>query len=225
MAPILILKHNGSRHAVTVSGLKVDLGAPSDPEEGISDSSAKLQGIYVHDDRLGPYRMGTLKNSAGKLYLDLTHQNLTESWEVTHLLLAMHPKIRLSFKGLYEAGLEIAKKTKAIVEATLKIPDLQVVLETRMERGYKYIENLALVPPQIDLATIQKFSRTTALARYVGVVRISSKVFGDIEILIDTTGTPKNLYAISVLARSGQTDQTENAVNFLASEFDASAVL
>lgn len=70
LSPVLILKDNmdpnsNRRHAVTVAGIKISAtGNASEwviPEQNVfHDMSCVMKGVYVHDDRIGPYSYSPL---------------------------------------------------------------------------------------------------------------------------------------------------------------------
>lgn len=228
MAPILVIARGDLRHAVTVAGVKIKTNAQHDFVEGIDDASIALEGLYVHDDRMGPYLQGEFvkivvkekdkeKERAG---LRLGRENPVE-WVITHVLLAVHPKIRLSLKGLRDAGIEFAKTTQALVQAFFKEPKPEITLETRVVRGFKYVEELIADAPVEKVELAETLSRKVAMPRYVGLVRLTSAKLGIIDLLVDTTGTPRNLHAIGVVSFGASTEFTDGAVRFLAKRFKA----
>jgi hypothetical protein len=216
MAPILVIANGRSRHAVTVAGVKLFDNSEPDIVEGIADSAAKLKAVYVHDDRMGPYSKGDLisepdeETAQEKPWLKLGREN-SQTWMVTHVLLAMHPKIRLSFKSLHDTGLEVAKRTQRLITAFFKFADSVVTLETRIIRGFKYVEDLMLGEGPVAASTVEEFSKVLALPRYLGLIRVSTSAIGTVDVLLDTTGTPRNLHAVAVIARQNQTDYTQQS--------------
>jgi hypothetical protein len=219
MAPILILSEKSGRaHAVTVAGVKVDTQARPEVVKQIANISSSISSIYVHDDRVGPYGKALLEVDGAKLHLKLDPEGKPEIWDITHILVAMHPKIRLSFAGLHEAGVTLAKNIQGYFKLELGQETPVAQLETKILRGPRYIEDLMFGVGEVSPGLIEEFCRHTALPRYVGLVRISTEATGAIDVLIDTTGTYKNLHAVAVIARESASAQTAEVVAFLAEE-------
>jgi len=123
MAPILILKSLDEklRHAVTLAGIKVT------PEHSpcllpgttkVDTRAGDLLAAYVHDDRNGPYVRASLTNTGGKLgiRIGLGREDGPddEQWLLSHVLIAMHSKIRMSFGGLEDVAAHVLKRLQGL---------------------------------------------------------------------------------------------------------------
>jgi len=61
---ILVIEQDGVWHAVAMIGMKIRLRhEPFVVEDGGDDLAGDLLALYVHDDRLGPYKRAKLVNS------------------------------------------------------------------------------------------------------------------------------------------------------------------
>jgi hypothetical protein len=226
MACILITQREGKsgteRHAVAVAGLKIADSFSPVASLGVAEDATAMLGAYVHDDRWGPY-VSTLfenKGTNGSLrYLCRGVIKDEENWFVTHVLIPMHAKIRLSFSGLQEVGVEICKLIQWYYLTHLKpteAPDVRV--NTLMLRGYRYVEELLFEDSGFSAASVHAFTAEVSLPRYVGRVRVENPTFGILDILVDTTGTLRNLHCSAVLCRGRSAQHTVFIAEFLATQ-------
>jgi hypothetical protein len=226
MAPILILETPDGllSHAVTAAGVK--LRGHHEPEliSGILDEQASdLVAVYVHDDRYGPYLSTALERGHGdaseiEIKLDFGQQKGTERWKLTHILLPMHSKIRLSFQGLRDVGTMIVKALTAQAQATSVDQELpQICMDTRIIRAHHYVRNLLF--SGATAREIEEFYSRVSLARYVGVVHLRMNADTLIDLLVDTTDTVRNLHCLAVVLRGKQSAYGEQVSRFLASRY------
>jgi hypothetical protein len=208
--------------------------------KGTDDAANDLLGLYVHDDRLGPYlRAGfatkevqLLNPGTGRLeqkarlqlvmsvrLLDASSDSL-QAWELTHILIPMHGKIRLSFGGLRDVAIETAAIAlgykKFFLVSDGEIPDPTVMLDTWIVRAHKYVEDLFLEETKTTADLVFEISTQVPLARYVGVVRISSQYFDPIDIIVDTTSTQKNIHCLAIVVPNAIRPHTKLMANYLA---------
>lgn len=105
IAPVLILSNgNGLAHAVTVAGAK--LKREHQVEDPLKDEMASdLFALYVHDDRFGPYIRADIKKDQEDLNLEIeildAKYGTKEIWRLSHILVPMHNKVRLSPEMMY----------------------------------------------------------------------------------------------------------------------------
>ena len=211
--PVLILDRDQRtvRHAVTVAGMKCNssgdgtyLGAAA---SGI-DKARELTALYVHDDRIGPYVdakfVPMLNPSPPQLHIEL-QDGAREEWEISHMLLPMHNKIRLSFSSLRRIAIRVIEEAIAYLNFRARASeDFQeagenISVDTWVARGHMYLEGLCLEKPTPDPRIFDSLVRTTSLTRYVGVVRVTQKEGSGIDVLVDTTGTSRNMHCLAVV--------------------------
>ena len=218
-APIVVMRHGDLRHAVTVAGMKVresPVGALVSPRAPIPpgtkppelrDEAGDLLGLYIHDDRRGPYLRTELlpKDKKPTLNISTRGGSGSEGWELTHILLPMHNKIRLSFGNLREFALASAghvHKDGQIINRLLegKIADSSITFSTSIVRGHKYIES-RLMNHGSPVQAI-RLCRAIPMARYLGVVRLSASFFDRMDLLVDTTSTLRNIHCLGVVVQN-----------------------
>jgi hypothetical protein len=227
MASILIIQRAGppaQRHAVTVAGIKV--AEPFSPafSAGLAEQSGGLLGAYIHDDRWGPYVSTLLENQAGQAQLKFLKRGAIqeeEVWQLSHILIPMHVKIRLSFTGLQRAGIEVVKQVKWFFIQNLRLPAPNVVLGGSILRGYQYVEDLLFEEGGLGSNVVEDFSCAVSLPRYVGRIRVESPLIGTIDVLVDTTGTLRNLHCSAVICRKPTAQHAAAVGGFLAKHFGA----
>jgi hypothetical protein len=243
-APVLILESQIGRHAVAVVGMKVK---PRHEVLSIAvntdDAASDLLGLYIHDDRLGPYLRADLASKDVQrwnrwtrrldqkkvLHVVIPERSLHEepevkqAWELTHILIPMHSKIRLSLAGLRHVASEVVKATLTYSD-TFQIPQSDipgptVTFNTWIVRAHKYVESLFLSSGSLKPDRVARISTTISLARYVGVVRISSQYFDPIDVVIDTTSTTRNIHSLGIIVPVTELAHTEWMSQYLAKVF------
>ena len=221
-APVLVVKLPNSEHyhAVTVAGMKLDeprTGAKVD--ENIYDLAGGLKAIYIHDDRHGPYLKADIKEFGEQMQLDFVTPQ--EKWVITHIMLPVHSKIRVSLAMITRVAAEIAQVALSFREAFLEpgtLPDSpesssdplvlappRVSFETSILKAYQYLESVLLQTPAVSRGVQSALTRNLPLPRYVGLVRFFTSFAGNFDLLIDTTGTDKNLNLICLVANRTET--------------------
>jgi hypothetical protein len=242
-SPILILKHGDTRrgHAVAVAGMKVRVARTGEIVSPRATSSAEakppklrdlagdLLGLYIHDDRRGPYLRADLLPSDNKPSLSIdTRGGGQEVWAMTHILLPMHNKVRLSFANLRDVAIAAAwrvyqdgQKINLVLGGRIK--DTSITFETMIVRGHKYIEQSFMDRGSPDRAL--RLCRTIPMARYLGVVRLTSSFFDPLDLLVDTTSTLRNLYCLGVVLLDTKNPLTPRIANSLAKHCSCPVVL
>jgi hypothetical protein len=222
---VLILKNLTHGHAVTVAGVSVRARhEPSIISEGYDDASGDLLRVYVQDDRLGPYVPAVFKGSSETL----TIEGPTEDpWQVTHVLVPMHPKVRLSFSALRHIAQKMIKYVQHQLDldkGELRKGKDPIVFETRIERSHHYIAR-ALQTRRFTPKMVQQLSSQTVLSRYIGVITLRSNRLEPLEVLIDTTNTERNANFLAVIAPKVSTQETDTAVLVLTNTLRSCCVI
>ena len=149
---ILYNEKQQAHHAVTVTGMKINANQKYELlKPGLGDRAGEMIALYLHDDRLGPYVKATIKRETRsnrmKLKLVCSIDDAVggacteEEWLLTHILIPMHGKVRLTFSGLREIAQNAAGKVRALREVYLgpnKAGD--VAFETLIIRSHTFIE-------------------------------------------------------------------------------------
>lgn len=222
-APVLILNRKGSRHAVTVAGMKLEEKNERGRtlELGIGDMAADVRGLYLHDDRIGPYVSASVRSRFKRLMLRMSLPEHSEDWEVLQILIPTHAKIRLSFAALRRIALDVASTLHAYreIHQGAEISKGSILFETWVSRSYAYIEKL-FTSRRVSLEKVKRLCEEISLPRYLGIVRLTSPNLDPLEILIDTTSTERNPGFCAILTTSGQYPGTHLVAGFLANEYD-----
>jgi len=244
IAPILILTlRSNSRHAVTVAGIKVRAQATGaavvarkadgEPEYNLDawDLGDDLLGVYVHDDRYGPYLAAAViqKGFAPSLSVQLRGEAVPDEWELTHILLPMHGKVRLSFSALRQIALEVAlaavacgKKIAAVVPQLKLEPRVQ--FDVKVLRAHKYVEELVVGANADSVDRARRLVKEVAMARYLAVIYLEGEFFDPIDVLIDTTNTSRNAYCLAVVARGKANPLTKAVMTYLCKQLNCAAI-
>jgi hypothetical protein len=231
--PVLIIDHpvQRVRHAITVAGLRVVKGSSTAQRNQQYQESQDLVGLFVHDDRMGPYLPTDIKvDEKGDPVLALPNpmdHNTLETWNLTHILIPTHTKIRLSFSSINEIAIRLVSRIHAFRQVRLQhemeIKDPVIRFTTRILRSFTYLES-RLLSKHLTAAHIRVLMTQTALPRYLGVVHLSSSYFEPIDVLIDTTGTKRNSLSLAVLPLKTALPQSIRVAHVL-SEYCQSPVI
>ncbi len=237
-APVLLLEKVSSKpswHAVAVAGMKVrSVHIPSMISDKIDDEAGDLMSLYINDDRTSPYFRVDLPRRGNKPILNFRFINDRgqvedmERWRLSHILIPMHGKIRLSFAALRELAVEVVdlidgyrgfyshSVEKLFIEA--------IQLRTSILRAPTYVRHLFYGNQKIQEKQRDVFNKKIILARYVGVVRLTSKSFGTLDVLFDTTSTKKNPHVLGIVARIPRQYFASALVQFLSFELKCTLV-
>ena len=219
--PVLIVRFDQSRHhAITAVGMRLEQDASSHSIKGLVDSSERIKAVFVHDDRLGPYIPAKLASGNSAMKLVLSPDGNAEPCTLTHLLIPLHSKIRLSFVGLRHVALSMFSKVQSFRETYLKKElgdDVRLIsVETTISLSRVYCENLVLGPDSLEPERAEWFFANVSLPRYVGIIRLKSDFLGCVELLVDSTCTVRNLNFLAILCRRGATGHTGRVLKFLS---------
>jgi hypothetical protein len=231
MAPVLIITNGVGFHAVTAVGMGTRDDRPLELEKGWSNRASRLEAIYVHDDRIGPYVRANLEvkgGQHGRLFLRMK-PNLTDSeqwWSLTHLLFPVHAKVRVTFGELQNvARNSVAASVEGYREELVRrgVEEAKqgpIEYETWIERSETYLRRL--LRKDVDVGVVENLAKKVSFSRYVGIIRIQAPFLDPVEVLVDTTSTERNIYAIAVLAETNKKPATKVAAGFIASYMDCS---
>jgi hypothetical protein len=227
VAPILaIVNPSGQRHAVAAVGMGLRDG-PLNIQGNIGDRASQVEALYIHDDRIGPYLRADLKERASRLWLHLQFlpdKKLPEQWwMLTHVLFPMHVKVRASFGELRAIAFDWvavrieacrrALAAKGVSEAKKGV----VTVETWIRRAHKHQE--WLLRNHINPAAPERLMNHVSFSRYVGVIRVLAPFIDPIQVLIDTTSTERNIFALAVVAESAKKKLTPEIAQHIADRF------
>jgi len=234
-APILIIAHHtGARHAVTVAGVKrVPDHAVTPLGLSLDDRAGDLRGLYIHDDRIGPYVSAKLQPLGDRLrkawakypdinpaapQLTITAGNGTEEWLVTHVLTPIHAKVRLSFNQIRLFAYDVAAMLdQAVIFKGL--PAKRIGFGVRILRAHLYAQKL-LSDPNTSTSRRKSFFERISMSRYVGLIRLNANKVGAFDVLVDTTGTPRNARCLGFIYRDQPNAMGEEIGQALADHYE-----
>jgi hypothetical protein len=214
-APVLIIQREDKpevNHAVTVAGVKTDRSFdPLLSHRPDADKSLELRAVYFHDDRIGPYVRAIIGKSRNSLLFTIPFESgrPEEKWILTHILIPMHTKIRISFAGLRQVAkrvvAEVAKLLRELLTAEGQLGSFatfpRICFETRIERSTEYVENLICERSHMEQRELAHIVYDTALSRYIGIVMLQSDSIGTIDLLVDATSTINNINFLAVVVK------------------------
>lgn len=226
LTPVIVIRKlagtQNRHHAVTVVGIRMSAADPG-IEGGMSLEADRLEAVYIHDDRNGPYLLAKLEQTGtGALDLSIrtkkaprlqhgTSVDEYDKWMVTHLLTPMHAKIRLSISELYRLATDLAATIGAALQ-TLRgqsTPTHTLRLSLRVLRSHRYLEDLLLREESTLATAAQDISRKIPLARYLGIIRFEIVGAATLEILVDTTSTFRNPAYLACICGDADKDALE----------------
>ena len=238
IAPILIIRsERNSRHAVAAAGVKLSkkhtvtivAGA-----NGIDDMSGDLLGVYIHDDRLGPYvrtefaerdiKFAGEQDSQKLPCLIITEGKTPIPWAITHLLMPVHAKIRTGVAQMLRFATKFARFAYAYFPV-LGVPKTTVQISTKIIRAHHYVEDLLVDVNAVGPARTKEFFGKVELSRYVGVTTLTHPEGGVYDVLVDSTGTERNSHCLAVVCRGKPTAKSADFVKAFGRYFKCPAVV
>jgi hypothetical protein len=194
-------------HAVCAVGVK--LGEPN-PTTGpgfpFRDAATGLRGLYLHDDRLGPYattQIGqwTLRSTGAIRTL------LTIGWAgsgdpvesdaaILHaIIVPLPPKVRLTVARMRVLALSLAQAVaKALPEYERK-----VTMDCRYTRATSYREEAFKYGLSDD--GLYRLLSSTTLSRYIGLIQLTVPEGPILDVLLDATETEANPSVLACIRR------------------------
>lgn len=220
-APVLAIKTPGGEgHAICAVGYKLGTVDPQGEADLVyRDGATALKGLYVHDDRLGPYASADLlartqpdgKKIKTELRIRWPQQPVEfEQSLLVSLIVPVPSKLRLSAYRMRELGLGVAQWTGTVIPGVAR----EVVLNCRFQKGTTY-KRLAYSFGLTDEGAYALVSELN-LSRYVGVIEL---LHGDrplFDVLLDSTETTANPAVLACVRRSAMPDASKNQFNKMA---------
>jgi hypothetical protein len=226
-APLLLLHRidDAVGHAVTVAGMQRTLHEQP-IAMGVVEQAASLTDLYIHDDRRGPYLTASLLQGQAsaanwketRLRMP-SHNGVAgevideEEWIVSHILIPLHRKIRLSIVDLGELSARIASsvfhwRSALLADGQLVEHDLERLTFTygaSIQRSYRYLK-AAFADNAHSFELLERLATNVSLPRYVGLLRFEGAFMGRLDLLVDTTNTMQNTHLLAAVASGPQTD-------------------
>ena len=205
-APVLaLLPENGTGggHAVCCVGLR------SDPPEAQTQQnimyrevSSGLSGLFIHDDRLGPYALAKLSpltvNNSGEIRtlvsIEWPDEKPVDNWYLHSILVPVPKKLRLTFLRLRRVGHIVAQ----IIGVVLNEP--RTTINYRFVVSHRYVKQLY----EFGLSSEGLYQAVcgVALSRYVGVIEIANPAGPILDFLVDSTEKNSDSAILACIMRS-----------------------
>lgn len=229
-APVLAIQARDSSlgHAVCGVGVKRgEITPPDDPKFHYRDAATAVKGIYVHDDRLGPYAsvdlypytaQGVVKT--GLLIRWPGEATPAEDSVLTALIVPVPLKLRLTIARMRSLGIGLAD---AIGHRIFPEFDRLVTLNCR----YRIATAYRAVAPSFGLSDDGLYLLTCelVLSRYVGVIELSAPDGALCDILLDATETEANPSVLACVKRRALTPEGDRKLEALAANLAARCIL
>ena len=206
-APVLALlpvNGSGAGHAVCCVGFRSDAPtAQTTPDLMFREVSSGLNGLFIHDDRLGPYAFAELSqytiNQSGDIRtavsIEWPDKKPAETWCLHAILVPVPKKLRLTLSRLRWVGLNVAQAIGDALQQSKTTMNCQFVL------SHKYVEKIY----KFGLSNDGLYNAVceTVLSRYIGVIEIENPDGPLLDIVVDST--EKNPYSaiLACIMRSG----------------------
>ena len=219
-------------HAVCSVGLKVKQGGLLPPEAGVSfrEAASAVRGIYVHDDRLGPYAVADLADHQRKgddrTYTAMSirfptepEEYLERSW-IQALIVPVPVKLRLTVARLRVLAFAIAQALGASI-----MPEYNgtITLNCRYRLGSHYRQDAATFGLSAD--GLYRIAVDLVLSRFVGVIEFTTPDGPLFDVLVDATETEANPSVLACVRRVALPEKYTSVFSALAGQLGAPSVV
>ncbi len=222
----LISKKDGSPgHAVCGVGLRGGSAVPnSDPKLTFRDAATAMRGLYIHDDRLGPYAFAELSPLTDpkthavrtRVTIEWPDKASGDEWLIHAIVIPVPQKLRLTVTRLRRIGLLAAQ---TIGDA---FSERQTTLECRYELACSYVTRAYTFG--LSDEGMYAIACQTPLSRIVGVIEISGPSGPIIDLLLDTTEANPEPAVLACIKRAAL-QKEDNLLRALAKYFGAKPIL
>jgi len=208
-APVLALQPlsgTGVGHAVCAVGLKIDQVQPqTNPSLHFKDRATSVTGLYIHDDRLGPYAAAelvpwTADNGKVRTAVFIRWPDADIPVEQSYLQAIIVPvpsKLRMSLT-------RIRALAHGLVEAAAVLfPEFtdRIVFNCRYQLRNDYLPRA--IEFGLSESGLYDLQCKTVLSRFVGLIEITNEEEPLFDILLDATETLANPSALGIVRRQG----------------------
>ena len=212
-------------HAVCAVGVKIGAVKPqTDMSLAYRDGATALEGLYLHDDRLGPYASADIYNltdpESGSTKTALRIRWPGSEDEADHLLLRAivvpaPAKIRLTVARMRSLGFPIADATGVLLDRTVDLNCRYDVASSYRARAF-----------QFDLTDDGAYllAHALVLSRYIGLIELSDDEGPLLDILLDSTETVANPSVLACVVRRSLDADAEEFLSHLSQRLAATHV-
>jgi hypothetical protein len=230
LSPVLSLMpaddpNASSGHAVCAVGVECgDVKPQTNPNYKFREESSCLSGVYIHDDRLGPYAFAQLAPftdaETGKIRTGVSIQWPDEtpdkSWLLHAIIVPVPQKLRLSVTRMRRVGLIVAQ---TVGEA---FGGHTTTLNCRYELARKYGTRAYTFGLSSD--GIYALVCRTPLSRYLGIVEIYNETGPMLDVLLDTTEADAEPAVLAMIKRAGFPGGSDLLLAAMAKNLGGSAI-
>lgn len=219
-APVLAINIAGTGHAVCCVGLKNGpLPPQTDPNLHFRDGASRISGIYVHDDRLGPYASVQLHSKttpAGvRTGLLIRWPDGVEEKDalLQALVVPLPPKIRLSVTRMRAVGAMIAEFASQAIPGF----DRNLTFDTRYELGVDYKRRAFSFG--LSDGGLYDLECSLSVSRYVGLIELTTPDEPLLDVLLDTTEPGANPFVLGYVQHRAMPSGMESRLKALVDVF------
>ena len=227
-APVLALlpaADSGAGHAVCCVGTRQGQTAPqTNPALSYREAASGLRGLYIHDDRLGPYAFAGLRpltdsesNIRTCVSIEWPDAKPVDDWFLHAIVVPVPQKLRLTLSRLRKLGLPIAQA----IGVALGEP--RITLNCRFGLSRSYAERMYDFGLSSD-GLYQAVCGTT-LSRYIGLIEIAGPFGPLFDVVADTTETTSESAALVCIKRSGFLDTHVKLLQAVGKHLGVMAIL
>lgn len=234
LPPVLAIQpiSGGQGHAVCAVGMKTGdlktLVPPPEHPHHIRAANA-LQGLYVHDDRLGPYANADLfswtyteggqNRIATALQIHWPDRTQAELSILKALIVPVPDKIRMSITRILVLGTEFAQ----VAGMYFKEFEARAILNVGYKRGVIYRESafsFGLSEPGL-----RRLCCEAVFPRFLGVIEVSAREGPLFDVLLDTTETIFSPSVLMIVKRGALPSTYESSLQLLADHYGAQLIV
>ena len=214
-----------SGHAVCAVGVRCgEIRPQTDPNLTFREESTCLSGLYIHDDRLGPYAFAQLSPFTDKhtnkvrtgVAIQWPDETPDQYWLLHALVVPVPQKLRLSLTRMRRLGLIVGQ---TIGEA---FGNRTTTLNCRYELARKYAKRAYEFG--LSAEGIYKLACQTPLSRYLGLVEVWSAAGPIVDVLLDTTEADPEAAVLACVKRSGMPAEFTAILDAIATHLGGVAI-
>ena len=214
----------GEAHAVCLVGLRWGaVHPPTNPHISYRDGSTAVEGVYVHDDRLGPYASAPLKPTTingdvvTTLELSWPDEQPVEESRLLGMLIPVPVKLRLSAVRLRALAHAVAQTFAVGIPALAGLEVHTSFCKGASYRAKAYNFNLSL-------QGLREFTHETILSRYIGLIELVTDDGPVADVILDATETIPNPSVLAVVRREAAPPACGRQIRIIAKVLGAKGI-
>ena len=213
-------------HAVCAVGIRCGSVKPQAVSTlKFREEATSLVGVYIQDDRLGPYAFAELKPHTDpntkkirtRVAIEWPDKKPDEDWLIYAVVVPVPQKLRLSITKMRRLGLIVAQ---AMGEA---FSDLSTTLNCSYKPASEYRK--AAYGFGLSSEGLYQLACKTALSRFIGLVEIKSGSVPVLDVILDTTETNPEPAVFACVRRAGFPADGDAVLDAITKHLDAARIL